>query len=103
LTTIPRTLTTRSMKIRRSLHVCAFILVLALPTRATMYISEFMAANKSTIQDQDGDHSDWIEIYNSGPGKVDLTTWSLTDETTNLVKWRFPKVALLADEYLLVF
>ena len=29
-------------------------------------ISEFMAANANGIRDEDGDHSDWIEVGNFG-------------------------------------
>ena len=31
---------------------------------ATLMISEFLAANSNGIQDEDGDSSDWIEIFN---------------------------------------
>jgi len=30
--------------------------------RASLEISEFMASNKTVLQDADGDFSDWIEI-----------------------------------------
>ena len=31
-----------------------------------LLITEFMASNSSTLNDEDGDQSDWIEIYNPG-------------------------------------
>ena len=31
-----------------------------------LLISEMMADNKKTLHDEDGDSSDWIEIYNAG-------------------------------------
>ena len=43
-------------------------------------INEFMASNGLTLADGDGNSSDWIEIYNAGPGVADLTGWHLTDE-----------------------
>jgi len=67
-------------------------------------INEFMASNSSTINDGDGDSSDWIELYNAGPGPVDLGGWYLTDSSSNLNKWEFPGGTTLAeDAYLIVF
>ena len=39
-----------------------------------------MASNVSTLADEDGDYSDWIEIYNGGTVAVNLEGWSLTDD-----------------------
>jgi hypothetical protein len=47
-------------------------------------ISEFMAANKSTLTDSFGESSDWIEIYNGTVSSVNLAGWSLTVNPTNL-------------------
>src|SRR5436853_6521522 len=66
-------------------------------------ISEFMADNSSTLADSDGQYSDWIEIFNPGPAAVDLQNWSLTDDKTNLVKWKFPTQTLTAGQSLVVF
>ena len=66
-------------------------------------ISEFMASNQRTIRDEDGDASDWLELFNSGELAVDLTGWFLTDDPTQLAKWRFPEVELAPGAYLLVF
>ena len=67
-------------------------------------INELMASNGNTINDGDGDSSDWIELFNAGPGPVDLSGWSLTDSANNLTKWSFPAgLSLGQGEYLLVF
>jgi len=67
-------------------------------------LTEFMAGNDSTIRDDDGAYSDWIEIHNGGTEPVSLAGWYLTDEASNLGKWRFPAgVTLPADSYLLVW
>jgi hypothetical protein len=68
-----------------------------------LMISEFMAANNKTLNDEDGNSSDWIELYNGGMATVNLSGWYLTDQTNNLTKWRFPNVALLTNSYLVVF
>jgi CotH protein/lamin tail-like protein/Ig-like domain-containing protein/thrombospondin type 3 repeat protein len=83
----------------------AAILIFTIPMRAAspLIISEFMAANDNSISDNDGDKSDWIEIYNGGTNTVSLLGWYLTDTTNNLRKWQFPAVSLAPNGYLLVF
>ena len=68
-----------------------------------LQISEFMADNNRTLHDEDGDRSDWIEVFNSGTTPANLDGWFLTDDPLNLTKWRFPNVAVADDGYLLVF
>lgn len=70
---------------------------------STLMISEFMASNDSTLDDGDGDASDWIEIHNFGAADVDLAGWHLTDRSNNLTKWQFPSVVVPAGGYLVVF
>ncbi|MBM3854276.1 MAG: hypothetical protein FJ399_14140, partial [Verrucomicrobia bacterium] len=70
---------------------------------ATPTISEFMALNSSTLADEDGAFSDWIELYNPDPTAVSLAGWYLTDNATNKTKWQFPAVTLSAGGYLVVF
>jgi hypothetical protein len=66
-------------------------------------ISEFMAVNDSVLADENGDFSDWIEIYNPDASAVSLAGYHLTDDAANLVKWTFPAVTLNAGDYLVVF
>ena len=40
-------------------------------------ISEVMTKNTRTLEDDYGNSSDWIELYNSGSQSVDLTGWML--------------------------
>ena len=69
----------------------------------SLIISEFMAINDSTLKDEDGDYSDWIEILNYGEAPVDLLGWALTDDEREPMKWRFPEGTLRPGEHLLVF
>jgi len=66
-------------------------------------INEFMASNQNYLEDEDGSHPDWIELYNSGAEAYELEGHFLTDDPDNLDKWRFPAVSLPAGEHLLVF
>ena len=70
---------------------------------ASPFISEFMAVNDNGRMDQDGDRSDWIEIYNPDTQPASLNGWHLTDEIDNTVKWTFPNVTIPAGQYLMVF
>ena len=58
------------------LRVGTFLLLLSFCRGAfgqeTVFITEFMAANNGSLLDQDGDASDWIEIYNAGSNTANL-------------------------------
>ena len=79
--------------------------VLASPVRAAdgVMITEFLAGNVSTLADEDGEFSDWVEIYNSGTNSVNLIGYYLTDSTADLRKWRFPALSLGPFQYAVVF
>jgi len=68
-----------------------------------LHITEFLADNGGSQLDSDGDASDWIEIFNSGPENVDLDGFHLTDEKEALNRWRFPAVQLPAGGFLIVY
>src|SRR4051812_33920560 len=73
------------------------------PAQDLVQISEFMASNVNSIDDEDGDNEDWIVLHNAGANTVNLAGWSLTDTTNNLRKWIFPSVTIAPDGYLIVF
>lgn len=66
-------------------------------------ISEFMADNNSTLADEDGQFSDWIEIFNPTVAPIDLSGYFLTDNKSDPTLWPFPNVSLPAGGHLLVF
>ncbi|MEZ5305121.1 MAG: chitobiase/beta-hexosaminidase C-terminal domain-containing protein [Verrucomicrobiales bacterium] len=66
-------------------------------------ISEFGAANQETVEDAEGDSSDWVEIYNGTAAAIDLAGYYLTDDAAIPDKWAFPSYALQPGEYLVVF
>lgn len=72
-------------------------------TENTVYISEFLASNSKGIVDEDGESSDWIEIYNPTREIVNLSGWALTDDSLNLKKWIFPNVEIASNDFLIVF
>ncbi len=77
--------------------------LLAQSAHALPKLSEFMADNVSTLSDEDGAFSDWIEIANPDASPVSLSGYHLTDDAANLTKWSFPAVTIPANGYLVVF
>ena len=67
-------------------------------------ISEFVAFNTATIADEDGAYSDWLEVQNQGDMTADLSGYYLTDDASELDKWRVPNGTSLAPgEAIVVF
>ena len=89
----------------KHLFLLAFLAVstAAFNQNGAILITEFMAVNSNGITDEDGQRSDWIEIYNNTAATIDLAGWSLTDKADNLRKWIFPSVMLEKNSYLIVF
>ena len=83
----------------------SFLLATATTMRGAenVILSEFLTSNAGGLLDEDGDSSDWIEIYNSGGSAVNLFGWYLTDDSNNLNKWTFPPTNLASHGFLLVF
>ena len=81
----------------------AYTYILDPTARDELRISEFMAANASTLADEEGAFSDWIELHNAGTTTVNLEGWFLTDNPAWLAKWRFPATNLTSGGYLVVF
>ncbi len=74
------------------------------PATASVVISEFVASNRASLFDGDGEASDWIELYNGGGEPIVLSGWYLTDDADDPGKWCFPPgVILPSGDYLVVF
>ena len=69
----------------------------------SLIITEFMAINNNTLQDEDSTYSDWIEIFNADTLPINLAEWYLTDDSTDYYKWGFPDMTMDTGEYLVVF
>ena len=62
-----------------------------------------MAANATTLPDDDGAFSDWIELHNPDATAADLSGWHLTDAAGIKTKWPLPAITLPPGGYLVVF
>lgn len=70
---------------------------------AQVVLSEFVADNKATAFDKDGDASDWIEVCNQGSSAASLAGWHLTDDASEPAKWTLPDVVIAPGACILVF
>jgi len=67
-----------------------------------LFINEVMASNE-TIADEDGDTSDWIELYYAGAAPINLDGFGLTDNTNTPYKWTLPAVTMNPNSYLRIW
>jgi hypothetical protein len=82
----------------------ALLFIFAKQTNAaSLIISEFMAANISGLADEDGEFSDWIEIYNPTAAAVPLAGWALSDDEKYPTKWIFPAMSIPSHGFLTIF
>ena len=73
-------------------------------TPGILMLNEIMAAPRTGIRDEDGELSDWVELYNNSNQVIDLTKYALSDDDTKPVKWTFPMGATIQPRsYYLVF
>jgi len=66
-------------------------------------INEIMSSNQSVLFDQDGDSSDWIELYNHGSEGINLGNYSLSDDGGQLTKWGLPDTIIPPQSTVLIF
>ena len=86
-------------------HPLLLTMVLGLAAHAdpTIVINEFAAINDSGLQDEDGDHSDWLELHNYGEQSVDLSGTYLTDNRKKPMRWKIPTITIVPGEHLVIF
>lgn len=71
---------------------------------AAILINEFLASNATQYIDKDFvEYSDWIELYNSGIDSVDIGDFYLSDDLSELEKWRIPSGTSIPGQSYLLF
>ncbi len=66
-------------------------------------INEFLTSNATGIVDEDGDYSDWIELYNTTNTPINLSGWGITDNINKPKKWIFPSIVIKPYGYMIIF
>ncbi len=75
------------------LRITLFVILSVICTvsaSAQIRINEIMASNSSTIEDEQGDYDDWIEIINLGDVSVNFGGYYVSDDPGDLTKWQIP-------------
>ena len=69
-----------------------------------LIINEIMADAITGLTDEDGELSDWIELYNTTDTAISLDNYALSDKENKPLQWRFPQGAVVAPRgYYVVF
>lgn len=69
----------------------------------SVVLNELVASNERGLADEDGDHPDWLELYNPNLAATSLAGYGLSDDSKEPFKWRVPPLILGGHRYLLVF
>ena len=69
----------------------------------SVVINEVMSSNSSTIYDEDGEASDWLELFNDSSGQINLKNYYLSDDSLNIKKWQFGDAVINPGEHIKVF
>ena len=70
---------------------------------APLFLNE-VSATYHTVQDEEGDYDDWIELYHDGTRSLNLAGFYLTDTLDDLTKWPLPaNRSIGARDFLIVW
>lgn len=88
----------------KKLYIIYFLFFGAIYLNAqSLQINEVLTKNATSIQDDLGENSDWIEIYNPNTEAVSLKGYSLSDDVNNKQKWTFKNGTIAPDSFIVVF
>lgn len=68
---------------------------------AGVEVNEILASNDAAVTDEAGDPEDFLELYNGGDERIDLSGWGIADDPASEA-WRFPEGAALEPGAFLV-
>ncbi len=70
----------------------------------SLVINELLAANNKSAKDPQGDHDDWVELFNPTDKPIKLAGMYLTDSAETPRKWKFPAgTEIAAGGYLVIW
>lgn len=89
---------------RDGIKILLFLLFYSIQLNAQhVVVNELMPSNASVITDEDGDYSDWIELYNPQNTSVDITGYGISDDPNDPFKFVLSQLILPPDEHILIF
>ena len=75
----------------------------SLHSKPPVVINELMSRNSNNLSDQNGDFSDWIELYNPTGSSIDLTNIFISDKISNPERFHLKSNTLPSQGYLLLW
>lgn len=73
------------------------------PSDSPVRLNEILPSNSNNCPDEVGERNDWIELYNTSDAAVDLTGYSLTDDTASPRKSVIPEGVSIEARSALLF
>ena len=68
-----------------------------------VFINEVVSFNDSGLADEDGNHPDWIEIFNGSSQAINLRGYGLSDDELKPFKWIVPLRVVPVGGFVIVF
>ena len=68
----------------------------------TLQINEWSTTRDGSLRDENGEATDWIELWNYGPEDISLERYHLSVDLETPDRWDFPQLTLMAEAYLVV-
>lgn len=68
-----------------------------------LIINEYLSSNKYNITDSNGEHHDWIELYNPNAAPVFIGDMFISDDENQTNKFRLPEMEIQGNDYLVVY
>ncbi|MFH2140821.1 MAG: lamin tail domain-containing protein [Bacteroidota bacterium] len=81
----------------------SFLAFLSRTSFSQVLINEICPLNSTIISDEDGEFSDWIELYNNSSSTMNLLGYSISDDLNDPYKWAFPGISILPNSFITVF
>ncbi|MFM1876319.1 MAG: hypothetical protein RL266_2056 [Bacteroidota bacterium] len=88
---------------RKTILLCLLVGITFQNVFPQLRLNEWVLKNSNGIEDSDGDHSDWVELYNGGIESLNLAGFGLSDSPAEPYRWVFPAITIQPGEFLLVF
>ena len=82
---------------------CNYKLIFIQVVTAQVVINEISSSNKNIIEDNNGEYSDWIELYNESTDTVNLKGYTISDNSEELDKYILPDMSISPGSYLVIF
>ena len=73
------------------------------PAPIGLVINEFVASNENSLEDEDLDNPDWIELYNGQDQDQNLSGYYLTNDPQQKTLWRMPRLILSPFDHFVIF